>query len=177
MSVKSSIYLIGFMGSSKTSVAAQIGRDYGETVLDMDKMIEKREGRSIRKIFEERGEKYFRAIETEILAEASAGDRKVVSCGGGIVLNPANIRLMRESGIIVLLVARPETTFERLRNDRSRPLLKDRMNVECIRKMMLKREKLYRNSADYIVRTNGKTIREVAREVYESVYRAGQSSL
>ena len=101
------IFFIGFMGSGKTTVSAAFGKAYHRPVMELDEEIEAREGRSVRQIFEESGEEYFRDWETRMLREITAGHGTIVSCGGGIVIREENIRTMKQNGFIVLLRPRP----------------------------------------------------------------------
>ena len=173
MNTSKNIYLIGFMGCGKTSVSAAMGRLYGKTVVEIDDLIIAREGRSVNAIFAESGEPYFRDCETQILTELSETQNYIVSCGGGIVLRPENIELMRKAGMIVLLDAEPQTILDRVGDDDSRPNLRGRKTVAGVQELKNKRASAYSSAADIKVDTDNKTIDEVAKEIYESVYRAG----
>ena len=165
------IYLIGFMGCGKTSVSIAMNQLYGKNIVEVDDRITAREGRSINQIFAESGENYFRDLETEMLKELAEEDNIIVSCGGGMVLREENRRLMKENGVIIWLDATPETILERVKDDDSRPKLKGRKNVKDIQALKDKRADAYAEAADIKVDTDGKTIREVAKEIYESVNR------
>ena len=89
----------------------------------------------------------------------------MVSCGGGVVLREENVRLMKESGSVVLLTADPETVYERIRETGDRPVLKGHMNVPDIRQLMEKRRPYYEAAADFSVATDGKTSEEICREI------------
>ena len=167
------IFLIGFMGSGKTSVSAAMGRLYGKNVIEIDDQIVAREGRSVKQIFEESGEEYFRNCETELLCEITLRSNAIVSCGGGIVLRPQNVKLMKENGVIVLLEAEAGTIYGRVKDENVRPILNGNMSVEYIQELKQKRAHTYQHAADLVIRTDRKTIEQVAGEVYESVYRAG----
>ena len=91
------IFFIGFMGSGKTTVSAAFGKTYGKQVLELDDEIVARDGRSVRVIFEESGEEYFRDWESRMLREITDGSDTIVSCGGGIVIREQNIRTMKEN--------------------------------------------------------------------------------
>ena len=145
------IFLIGYMGTGKSTVAAYMAKQYGMEVLEMDQMIVDREGMSISDIFAKRGEDYFRDVETKLLIEIQTKENKVVSCGGGIVLRKQNIEEMQKGGSVVLLSARPETILERVENDNSRPLLQGNKTIEFISEMMEKRREKYENAAEIII--------------------------
>src|SRR3989304_5077205 len=117
------IYLTGFMGTGKTSVGREIALMLDLKFIDLDELIVKNEGRSINDVFAKNGEPYFRKIEKETLKEVSQGAGQVVSCGGGIVIDPENITIMKQSGRFIALFARPEVIFERIKKETHRPLL------------------------------------------------------
>ena len=90
--------------------------------------MEKQE-RTINQIFEKEGETGFRKIETEAIRTICKEQGQIISCGGGAVLKEENVELLKRAGTIILLNATPETIFERVKNDKNRPLLKDHMNI------------------------------------------------
>ena len=172
MSKKNHIYLIGFMGCGKTSVSIAMNRKYDKTVVEADDRIIAKEGRTINQIFAESGEEYFRDLETGVLLELANETDVIVSCGGGMILRPQNVQLMKENGVIVLLDATPETILDRLKDDDSRPNLRGRKTVAGIQELKNKRASAYASAADMKVDTDGKTVDEVAEEIYESINRA-----
>ncbi len=159
------IYLIGFMGSGKSSIAAGLNKLHGMTIVEMDQELVDREGMSINDIFAEKGEDYFRSKETELLMEISEKDNMVVSCGGGVVTRIENIELMKNSGKVILLSATPETIYDRLKDTDDRPLLKGNMNVPYIAQMIEQRRPMYMTAADEIVVVDGKSPEEICREI------------
>ena len=161
------IFLIGFMGCGKSAVSAYMSKNYNIDVVEMDEEIVRREGMSIPKIFECKGEAYFRDMESQILQELEIQNPRVVSCGGGAILREKNVEIMRKSGFIVLLTAEPETILERVKNDNNRPLLKDNYNVKYIRELLEKRSSYYKKAADVIIKTDNKDIREICKEILE----------
>ena len=126
MALDYNIMLIGFMGAGKSAVSSYLGTQYKMNIVEMDQMIEKREGMSISDLFARYGEAYFRGRETALLEELGKRRNTVVSCGGGVVLREENIALMKKSGKVVLLTASPETIYERVKNNDQRPLLAGR---------------------------------------------------
>lgn len=159
------IFLIGFMGAGKSSVARRLGRSCRMCLIEMDEQIEQRQGMAISEIFALHGEEYFRGLETELLKELERSGDHVVSCGGGVPMRECNVRLMRESGRIVYLSAGPETIYERVRHSHNRPLLEGNMNVEYIAELMQARLPKYLEAADMTVRTDGRSIDEICREI------------
>jgi len=117
------IYLVGFMGTGKTAVGRELAKKKKWQFIDLDELIELREGRSIPDIFSKRGEPYFRRLETRTLKEVCRENKFVVSCGGGVVVNEENIKIMRETGLIICLKATPAVILKRTRDSGCRPLL------------------------------------------------------
>ena len=140
------LYLIGFMGAGKSTIA-----------------------RAITDIFAAHGENYFRDLETELLRSFSESTGYVVSCGGGSVLRDENAALMKENGCIVFLRATPETIYERVKDSTNRPILNGNMNVEYIRELMEKRRPRYEAVADICVDTDGKDVDAISEEILKAV--------
>lgn len=115
------IYLIGYMGSGKTTVGKELSQVTGFSFIDMDTKIQLSEHNSIRTIFNEKGEPYFREKETALLETLSHKKEIIVSCGGGIVLNEKNRKLLKDSGGCIFLDGFPRDMFERIKADPNRP--------------------------------------------------------
>lgn len=117
------IILTGFMGTGKSTVgqlaAAQLGHDF----VDMDTLIEQREGRSIPQIFAQRGEAYFRQLEAELCRELSQQSGLVIATGGGALLPEVNLRLMEQSGLVICLDCEPAILWQRIGHSENRPML------------------------------------------------------
>ena len=159
------IYLVGFMGVGKTTVSMALQELTGRAVVDMDSTIVKREGMSIPRIFAEKGESYFRRIETELLEELSVESKLIVSCGGGAVLSEKNRSLMRKGGRVALITASPEVILERVKNDNNRPLLEGRKTIEGISALLEERRPNYEKARDFEVNTDGRMISDIAKEI------------
>jgi shikimate kinase len=159
------IYLIGFMGSGKSAVCSRLHELTGMEVVEMDAILADNEKMTINDIFATKGEEYFRDKETELLTQLSDESRKAVSCGGGAILRPQNVSLMKESGKIILLSAKPETIYDRLKDSDDRPLLHGNMNVPFIAEMIEKRRPRYESAADYTVTVDNKTLDDICREI------------
>lgn len=162
---KKQIYLTGFMGSGKSITARYLRDLYGLKCLEMDREIELAEQMKISEIFRIKGEAYFREAETNLLKKLSKEENVVVSCGGGTVMRPENVELMKKNGQIVLLTAAPQTIFERVKNNHDRPLLEGNMNVEYIGQLMEARRPSYEAAADVVVKTDGKNVKEICEEI------------
>jgi shikimate kinase len=163
------IFLIGFMGSGKSTVALHLAENYGMGIIELDQLIVEREGMSISDIFSVKGESYFRNIETELLMEIQMDENKVVSCGGGAVLRTENVETMKKVGKVVLLNARPETVLERIKEDDTRPLLRGNKNIDFIRNMMEQRQPRYEATADITIQTDGKTADVICKEILKKI--------
>ena len=137
------IYLIGFMGVGKSTVAKELSKKLDYKLIDTDEEIEDREDSSISDIFESQGEEYFRGLERALIKELSSKDNMIVSCGGGIIKSDENIRLMRESGRVILLEASPETIYHRVKDNNTRPLLIANPGIEGIRRLLSERQEYY----------------------------------
>jgi len=159
------IYLIGFMGAGKSAVSRQLSDITGIPCLEMDQEIEKTAGCRITDIFTAEGEEGFRLRETAQLKKTGAGSPRIVSCGGGVVLREENVRIMKDTGVVILLTAAPETIFKRVRHSTRRPVLNGHMDPAYIRDLMEKRRPFYESAADCSVPTDGMTPREIALEI------------
>lgn len=159
------IYLIGFMGAGKSTIARALCKEYGLQQMEMDAQIEQEEKMKISEIFEKKGEEYFRFKETALLERCTEMKNLVVSCGGGAAMRECNVKEMKKNGKIVLLSVTPETVYERVKNSHDRPLLEGHMNVEYIRELLEVRRPKYEKAADIIVKTDGKTAKEIAKEI------------
>ncbi|MCI8893327.1 MAG: shikimate kinase [Lachnospiraceae bacterium] len=163
------IFLIGYMGTGKTTVSRQLGRRMKRLEVDLDLEIETRTGRTIPDIFEKEGEAYFRRLETKVIREYENKQGYVVSCGGGAPLLAENVESMRKGGVIVLLTASAHTVYQRVQGSKSRPLLNRNMKEEYIREMMEAREPYYRRAAQITVATDDKSPEELAAMIAEAV--------
>jgi shikimate kinase len=154
------IALIGMMGTGKTTSGPIIANKLGTNFADLDDIIAYKVGMSISQAFIYFGEKVFRSYETSALSEVVWHENIVISCGGGVTLNVRNMEIMKDF-IKVRFIADAEILHQRLKNDFSRPLLKDN-SVAALKKIMDEREKHYAAYADITIDTSNKTPEEVA---------------
>lgn len=161
------ISLIGFMGVGKSTISRKLHELTGRPEVDTDKRIVEEQGCPISRIFEEKGEAYFRRLETDLIDELGTLPPGIISCGGGMALRDINVKKLRAIGNIVLLTATPETIYERVKDSTDRPLLNGNMNVPYIRQLMEKRRPFYEKAATIRVATDGKTATEIAEEIIE----------
>ena len=161
------IFLIGFMGAGKSTVAGWLNSRQGMRLVEMDQQIVQKEQMSISEIFETKGESYFRCLETGLLEELQDQKDTVVSCGGGVPMRQCNVDAMRRSGVVVYLSAEPETVYMRVKNNHDRPLLEGNMTVEYISGLLEKRLPAYLAAADVTVKTDGREVEEICLEILE----------
>ena len=167
--MKTCVYLIGFMGVGKTTVAKELSGRLRLPLVDTDEAIVEREGRSIPEIFEREGEKIFREKETRMLRALSESGAKIVSCGGGIAMREENRDIMAAHGVTVLLKASPGTIPERVKGDDNRPLLAGKKNVTAIAAMMEERRPAYEAAANLQIPVDGRTPAEIAEEIADRI--------
>lgn len=158
------LILVGFMGTGKTSTGKICAERLGRTFLDMDDELVRRAGKTIPEIFAGEGEAAFRAMERSLVQELAQRQDLVIAPGGGIVLNPENLRDFEATGTVICLTASPEWILKRVGSDTNRPLLQVEDKLGKIRDLLEKRKPLY----DAIPRqldTDGQTPAEVAERV------------
>ena len=159
------IFLIGFMGCGKSSVAEKLKELTGMEICEMDQMIVQKAKMEIPKIFKQYGEVCFRDLESEILEQICLQENKIVSCGGGIVLRQKNVDLMKENGNVVWLTAKPEEVLRRVLNDTNRPILQGKKSIEDISRLMKERHSKYEDAADCVIVTDERNIHEICKEI------------
>ncbi|HJS77295.1 MAG TPA: shikimate kinase [Burkholderiales bacterium] len=163
------LYLVGMMGAGKTTVGRMLARRLKLRFVDSDHEIEARCGVKIPVIFEIEGEAGFRAREAQAIAELVKLDGIVLATGGGVVLEAENRRLLAERGTVVYLRATPEHLYERVRQDRNRPLLATGNPLARLRELYRERDPLYRSIADLIVDTGRQSVQVLARGLLEQL--------
>ena len=163
------IFLIGFMGVGKSTVAKALKQVFAMDVIEMDQIIAEQNSMSISEIFDLRGEQYFRDEETNLLKSCRGKYDQIISCGGGVAMRQVNVDEMRKSGKIVLLTADPATILDRVQDSHDRPLLENNKTVEHITDLMEKRNPAYMAAADIIVNTDGKDVYRICEEIISKV--------
>jgi shikimate kinase len=125
-----SIYLVGFMGAGKSTVARALGRRLGWRAEDIDDLIEARERRSVAAIFAQSGEAHFRQVERQVVADLAGTREVVVATGGGTFVDPDNRATMLAAGAVAWLDLPLAKVIERVPQDGRRPLAADRAQLE-----------------------------------------------
>ena len=161
------VYLVGMPGSGKSSVGPELARRLGVPFVELDAEIERAAGKRVREVFEQDGETRFRELEASALVEAAGRDPSVVSCGGGVVLEPANRVTLRATGEVVFLSVPLEVLQARIRPAADRPLIREEGDLE---RLFEQREALYREFAAHVV-DGSATAEEVAAAIERELLR------
>jgi shikimate kinase len=156
--------LIGFMGTGKSSVGRLVADHLHFEFLDTDHLIEIRAGKTINEIFAQNGEATFRELEANLVQELASRTQTVISTGGGLPINPANLSNLKQHALVVCLWSSPEKIFERVREQSHRPLLQTPDPLAKIRSLLTQREPFYKQ-ADILLNSEFRSIREVAQQV------------
>ncbi len=162
------IYLVGFMGTGKTAVGRELAKKKKWRFVDLDELIELREGRTIPDIFSKKGEPYFRILEKRALKEVSREEKFVVACGGGVVINKENIKMMKESGIMICLKADPSVILKRTSRSVNRPLL-NTDNPKGRIELLLKLRAPYYAMANKCINTSRFSVKEIVEKIVKTV--------
>ncbi|OYT70982.1 MAG: 3-dehydroquinate synthase [Armatimonadetes bacterium CP1_7O] len=170
------LYLIGNMGSGKTTVGKLLAERWNLPLYDIDHLVEQETQLTIPEIFQHHGEPRFRELESAILHQVARQPRGVVATGGGIVLSEANRALMRQTGWMIYLKASPETLWKRLRQSRDRPLLQTASPLETLQAVMQAREPLYQE-ADWVIEVDPLTPAQTADAVASVYYPTPEAPL
>ena len=164
------IALIGMMGIGKSTIEMQLAKKLNFNLFELDEIFEEENKIKIKDYFAQFGEESFRTKEAKILNQALNIDYSILSCGGGIVLKKENrAKLFSDNVITIYLSASPETLFERLKQDNTRPLLQVKNLKEEIEKILKTREQYY-NLADIIIETDNKTQEEITEEIIKKIW-------
>lgn len=160
----SHVWLIGMMGSGKTTVGAILAERMGRPLIDTDVVVMEETGRTIPELFDE-SEELFRSVEVRAIERASESDPAVIATGGGAVLDEANLAVMRRTGTVVLLDATSDELERRLNGDNGtgdRPLIATASDIDRIRSA---RQHRYLEAGEHVVPTTGRDPVAVAEEV------------
>ncbi len=165
MKMPGSLFLTGPMGSGKSTIGRQLARQLGVEFHDSDHEIEQRTGVDIPLIFEIEGEQGFRKRERAVIDELTQLPDIVLATGGGAILDPDNRDHLGQRGRVIYLHTPVDVQLARTSNDRNRPLLQTEDPRQRLEDLMEVREPLYRETADMVINTGGKRVRDVVREI------------
>lgn len=162
------IILIGYMGCGKSTVGKRLSYAMRKPFLDTDRIIEKKENITITEIFSKYGEEYFRSLETKCLEDILLQKGEyVIAVGGGLPIGEYNRELLKKIGKVLYLRAKPDTIYERLKDDTTRPLLTTENPKERIEEMMKIRTEFYEAAADVTMDVDGMDFEEIIEKVGE----------
>jgi shikimate kinase len=168
--MRSSIALIGFMGTGKTAVGKVLAARLGREFIELDGMIEKKAGKTIPEIFQQDGEIRFRELEIEVAKEVAGRKNVIIACGGGIVLNKINIDRLRKECVIICLTASPRIILARTSDDKDeRPLLSVSDRASQIKELLGYRQPFYERAADIEIDTSQLNADSVAEQIMEKL--------
>lgn len=169
MNAPNNLYLIGPMGAGKSAVGRQLARMLHMDFVDSDDEIEARTGVDIPFIFEKEGEAGFRVREAKVIEQLTLKQGLVLATGGGAIIDEKTRSNLGARGYVVYLETGIEQQLERTRRGRERPLLKDGDPTEVLERLMEIRDPMYREIADLVVRTDGRRVNAVAKEIIDAL--------
>ncbi len=156
------IYLVGFMGSGKSTIGNILAQKLNMKFVDVDTEIEKKEKMKISDIFKEKGEPYFRELEKKEIEKLIQKENLVVSTGGGLGADLENMKKMKKTGTVIWLDVPLNIILERCKNDQNRPLLQQ--SIEDLKKLYENRKKVY-SIADIHINVTNQTPEEIVKEI------------
>ncbi|GIW63340.1 MAG: shikimate kinase [Patescibacteria group bacterium] len=173
MNSKNSISLIGFMGSGKTTIAKLLSKRLNKKIIEMDQLVlDKTSYNDINEIFTKKGELYFRELEIKTAKSIKDLKNKVISTGGGVVMNKIIIDYLKQNSLIFYLKTKFNTIKTRLIKDTSRPLFKD---IKTAKQLFKLRTPLYEYYSDYQITTDNKTPNQITNEIIKIYRKYGNS--
>jgi len=164
------LYLVGFMGTGKTTIGRALGQRIGFAVIDSDHEIERVAGKPVTEIFAQEGEPAFRRLERNFIESGHPVSGQIVACGGGLIVPEGMLELLHQKGVVICLHASLETILKRTQGQRHRPLL----NVEDldarVRALYAAREPIYRRAGSMIL-TDARPLSDIVTHVMRTYRR------
>jgi shikimate kinase len=167
--LKDNISLIGFMGSGKTTIGEILAKRIGYLFIDLDKIIELAESKTINEVFKTSGEDYFRKIESKVIKKVYLNNKCVFACGGGVILRGENMSMIRRNSKVVYLEISPHEALNRLIKTSDRPLLKSDNKSKKITGLMDNRSTLYKKYSDIIIDNEGNSAEHAADDILKKL--------
>ena len=161
--------MLGYRGTGKSVISKKLSHKLRRRLYKIDDLISLSAGKSIPEIVEQDGWEVFRKKESDIVAEVSSqAKNSIIDCGGGVVLNDANIDNLKKEGVCIVLTANLETIIKRIKHDQNRPPLEVSVSFEEEQKKILEeREEKYSAAADFICNTSNRRPVETVQEITE----------
>lgn len=158
------VYLVGFMGTGKSAVGKRLAKMMNFQFIDSDDYIERKENKSIERIFSENGEAYFRSLEKIFVTSEHPKEGCVVSCGGGLVTQEGIIEVLKRKGTVVALVASAAVIYQRVKDHTHRPLLKEGNALETIKKLLAERHAHYAKIPNQVM-TDSRSLTDIVGQI------------
>lgn len=168
--IKQNIFLIGPMGSGKTTVGKQLAKMLGLDFYDCDHELERLTGASVNLIFDVEGEAGFRLRERQMLKQLSEKNGVLIATGGGVVCDEENRRIMRSCGFVVYLKISIGKQLKRLSQDKSRPLLQTEDKADRLVQLAQVRNPLYHDTADLVFSTRNSSVYASAKALCAAIF-------
>lgn len=156
------------MAVGKSVVGKKLAQRLKRRFVDLDQVIEKKEGMTVREIFRRKGETYFRGLEKQVLREVLERNRQVIATGGGAILDEGNLRLLKQKALLICLTAPAETLLRRSGGGKDRPLLEGNDRQKRIEQLLERREKSYAQ-AHLSIDTTHILVDEVVEKIIEAI--------
>mgnify|MGYP001825772501 CR=1 FL=1 len=167
--VNQNIFLIGPMGSGKTSIGKHLARILGLDFYDCDHELERLTGASVNLIFDLEGEAGFRVRETNLLEQLTEKHKVLIATGGGTVCKPENRAMLRSRGFVVYLKTSVDNQLRRLSHDKSRPLLQAEDRTQRLLDLARVRNPLYEETADLVFKTRNSSVQSTAKMLAKTI--------
>ncbi len=167
MKPKENISLIGFMGSGKTTIGELLAERTGYLFIDLDRIIELSESKTINEIFTCFGEEHFREIESKIIKKVYFNNKCVFACGGGVILRGENMKLIRRNSTVFYLEISPREALNRLEDTSDRPLLQIPDKLKNTTTLLESRNPMYKKYSDIIIQNEGSSAESAVDEILE----------
>jgi shikimate kinase len=164
---KENISLIGFMGSGKTTIGKLLAERTGYLFIDLDRIIELSESKTINEIFTCSGEEHFREIESKIIKKVYFNNKCVFACGGGVILRGENMKLIRRNSTVFYLEISPREALNRLEGISDRPLLRKPDKLKNATALLESRNSIYKKYSDIIIQNEGSSAESAVDEILE----------
>ncbi len=165
---ENNIYLVGLMGTGKSTIGKILASRLKMDFIDSDQTIEKITGNSISQLFNRKGEEHFRSLEKKFIKDGHPEKNCIISCGGGLCIPAGAMESLKEKGLVICLWAEPETLLNRTKDDKSRPLLQVAKPIEALKKLLTSRESRYKE-ADVIILTDKISPEQVVEKIIEEL--------